>query len=148
MIEVYDDKYFMNKAMDEAKKAFSEGEIPVGAVVVMNKQIIGRGHNQTEKLQDFTAHAEMIAITSATETLGCKYLKDATLFVTLEPCVMCGGATAWSQISRVVYAAKDDKKGCSLYTPPILHPKCKFEQGDFNEESKHLIQNFFQNKRN
>lgn len=148
MIEVYNDDYFMKKALNEAEKAFEEGEIPVGAVVVMNKQIIGRGYNQTEKLNDFTAHAEMIAITSASETLGSKYLQDTTLYVTLEPCVMCGGATAWAQVSRIVYAAKDEKRGCSQYQPSIIHPKCEFEQGSFSQESKKLLQAFFHNKRN
>lgn len=147
MIEVYDDTYFMTQAIQEAQIAFDEGEIPVGAVLVMNKKIIGRGHNQTEKLNDFTAHAEMIAITSATQTLGNKYLDDATLYVTLEPCAMCGAATNWSRISRVVYALPDSKKGCSQYQPSLYHPKTKVASGPLIEESKALFSKFFHNKR-
>lgn len=147
MIEVYNDDYFMKKAFEEAQKAFAKGEIPVGAVVVMNKQIIGRGHNQTEQLNDFTAHAEMIAITSATQTLQNKYLQNATLYVTLEPCAMCASASAWSQISRIVYAVSDPQKGCLRYEPSLLHPRTKIEKGALEEESKTLINNFFSKQR-
>lgn len=147
MIEVYDDNYFMKQALIEAQKAFDEGEIPIGAVVVLNNQIIGRGHNQTERLNDFTAHAEMIAFTSATETLGNKYLRNATLYVTLEPCAMCGAASKWTQLTKVVYGASDLKNGATIYKPTIFHSKINIKKGVFEVEAQTLLDNFFQNKR-
>ena len=147
LITVYDDVYFMKQALAEAKLAFEEGEVPVGAVVVCNNRIIARGHNQTEKLKDITAHAEMVAITAAANFLGGKYLTDCTLYVTLEPCVMCAGALAWSQISKIVYGAADEKRGFMLHGSQLLHPKTKMAYGIMEEECKTLLQAFFRTKR-
>lgn len=147
MITVYDDVYFMKQALAEAKLAFEEGEVPVGAVVVCNNRIIARGHNQTEKLKDITAHAEMVAITAAANFLGAKYLTDCTLYVTLEPCVMCAGALAWSQIGKIVYGAADEKRGFMLHGRQLLHPKTKMAYGIMEEECKTLLQAFFRTKR-
>jgi tRNA(adenine34) deaminase len=142
----FDDNYFMKKALEEAEMAFERDEVPVGAVVVANNRIIGRGHNLTERLNDVTAHAEMQAVTAASNFLGAKFLIDCTLYVTLEPCAMCAGALYWAQLSRVVYAAKDPKRGF-LKTGPELHPRTILEQGPYAEESQKLLQDFFQKKR-
>lgn len=141
------DEYYMQCALDEAMDAFEEDEVPVGAVVVANGRIIGRGHNRTRMLNDVTAHAEMQAITAAANYLGAKYLTDCTLYVTLEPCVMCAGAIAWAQVSRLVYAAPDPKKGYSLIKQTILHPKTEVVQGVKEEEASALLKDFFERKR-
>ena len=146
MITPYSDKHFMKQAILEAEKAESMGEVPVGAVIVSNNQIIARGHNMTERLNDVTAHAEMQAITSAAEFLGGKYLKKCTLYVTLEPCVMCGGALYWSQIDKVVFGAKDDKRGAST-KGNLYHPKSEIIRGVMERECGELITKFFKNKR-
>jgi len=138
----------MREALKEAQKAFDKGEIPVGAVVVSNNQIISRAYNQTELLSDVTAHAEMLAITAASNFLGGKYLIDCTLYVTLEPCVMCAGALTWSQIGSVVYAAKDVKRGYSVIPDLKMHPKTTVKQGPFSEESEKLLLDFFRKLRN
>lgn len=145
MIDVYNDAYFMKAALAEAEIAFAEDEVPVGAVVVMQKTIIAKAHNMTERLTDVTAHAEMQAITAASEYLGAKYLKGCTLYVTLEPCAMCAGALAWSQIDRIVFAAKDERK--KYVDVNIHHPKTKIEQGLMETESAALMKKFFQQKR-
>ncbi len=138
----------MQKALLLAEEAFQNDEIPVGAVVVAEgKKIIGKGYNQTEKLTDVTAHAEILALTAASNFLGGKYLKDCTLYVTLEPCVMCAGALAWSQINTVVYGAADKKRGFSLWTPPVLHPKTYVISGILGEESEKLMKSFFRKLR-
>jgi len=146
MIAPYDDTYFMKRALQEAEAAFEVDEIPVGAVIVINNTIIARGHNLTERLNDVTAHAEMQAITSAANYLGGKYLKDCTLYVTLEPCQMCAGALYWSQISRIVYAAKDTHRGCGVMGT-TLHPKTKIEGGILEEAAAELMKRFFEKKR-
>lgn len=146
MITPFNDEYFMRKALDEAQKAFDADEIPVGAIVVANDQIIARAHNFTEKLNDVTAHAEMQAITSAADFLGGKYLKGCTMYVTLEPCVMCAGALYWSQIDKVVYAASDEKRGAST-VGEIYHPKTKIVAGVLEAEGRELMLTFFQKKR-
>lgn len=147
MIEVYNDDYFMKQAIIEAQKASDNGEIPVGAVIVANKKIIARAHNQTELLTDVTAHAEILAITSASNHLGNKYLQGCTLYVTLEPCIMCSGALRWSQLSKVVYGASDDKNGFMRYGKELLHPSSKLEYGVRHEECSQLLQDFFEKKR-
>lgn len=147
MINIYTPEYFMRKALTEAQKAYDEDEIPVGAVIVANNQIIAKAYNQTERLQDVTAHAEMLAITAASDYLGTKYLTDCTLYVTLEPCPMCAGALAWSQIGKIVFAASDVKKGFSLINNPLLHPKTIIEKGILEYESQELLQRFFRERR-
>ena len=142
-----DDNRFMRLALREAEKALAADEIPIGCVIVSNNQIIGRGHNLTETLADVTAHAEMQAITAATQTLGGKYLPDATLYVTVEPCPMCAGAIGWAQISRIVYGAPDPKRGYTLYAPRTFHPKATVTAGVLENECRELIQEFFKNKR-
>jgi tRNA(adenine34) deaminase len=142
-----DDQRYMQLALAEAQRAYDMGEIPVGCVIVANGQIVGRGHNLTETLQDVTAHAEMQAITAATNNLGGKYLTQCTLYVTLEPCVMCAGAIGWAQIPRLVYGAEDDKRGFTRLAPQALHPKCTISTGVLQEECKQLMQTFFRNKR-
>lgn len=142
-----DDQRYMQLALAEAQRAYDMGEIPVGCVIVANGQIVGRGHNLTETLQDVTAHAEMQAITAATNNLGGKYLTQCTLYVTLEPCVMCAGAIGWAQIPRLVYGAEDDKRGFTRLAPQALHPKCTISTGVLQEECKKLMQTFFRNKR-
>ena len=137
----------MREALREAGYAASEEEVPIGAVIVCKGRIIGKGHNMTEKLNDPTAHAEMIAITAATEAMGGKYLNDCTLYVTVEPCPMCAGALAWAQIGRVVYGASDPRRGYSLLAPQALHPKTEVTQGILAEECQSLIQDFFRRKR-
>ena len=141
------DNYFMREALKLAQIAGEDGEIPVGAVVVSQHKIIGKGYNQTEKLKDVTAHAEMIAITAAAQHLRSKYLRNCTLYVTLEPCVMCAGALYWSQVSRLVYGASDDKRGFSLVQPSLVHPKTKIVKGILAEECQQLLHNFFKKLR-
>lgn len=138
---------FMRQALDEAYRAFERDEVPVGAVVVCGDRIIARGHNLTETLNDVTAHAEMQAITAAANFLGGKYLTDCTLYVTLEPCVMCAGALGWSQISKIVYGASDEKGGFSRFAPNALHPKTEVISGVLEEECGELIKKFFRRKR-
>ena len=147
MIEPFDDTYFMRKALNEAEIAFEKGEIPVGAVIVIDNKVIARGHNLTEQLNDVTAHAEMQAITAAANFLGGKYLKGCTLYVTLEPCQMCAGALYWSQISKVVYGARDLERGC-INLKTKLHPKTTMEGGVLEEEASSLLKRFFVMKRN
>ena len=147
MISPYNDEYFMRQALLEAHKAFDLNEVPVGAVVVANNKIIARAHNLTEKLNDVTAHAEIQAITAASEFLGGKYLIGCTLYVTLEPCVMCGGALYWSQIDKVVFAARDEKRGASKMSDSIYHPKTLVTNGLLAEESTRLLKDFFAKKR-
>ena len=138
----------MHAALDEAQQAFDADEIPIGAVVVCQGRIIGRGHNLTEMLNDVTAHAEMQAITAAANTLGGKYLQDCTLYVTVEPCMMCAGAIGWSQLSRIVYGASDDKRGYSVFTNRHpFHPKATITPGVLADECKELMQRFFKSKR-
>ena len=146
MIELYDDKYYMRRAIDEAKVALQKDEVPIGAVIVSNNQIIARSHNLTETLNDVTAHAEMQAITSAANYIGGKYLKDCTLYVTLEPCQMCAGALYWSQISKVVIGASDSHRGFRAMKTK-LHPKTKIIDGVLSSESKVLIDESFEKKR-
>ena len=141
------DEKYMLEALKEARAAFNEDEIPVGAVVVCKGRIIGKGHNMTETLHDPTAHAEMIAITAATEALGGKYLTDCTLYVTVEPCPMCAGALNWSQIGRIVYGAPDPKRGYSLFSPSLLHPKTEVTGGVLEQECGALVRDFFMAKR-
>jgi len=148
MLSIHSEEHFMREALKEAQKAFEKGEIPVGAVVVSNNQIISRAYNQTELLSDVTAHAEMLAITAASNYLGGKYLIDCTLYVTLEPCVMCAGALTWSQIGSVVYAAKDVRRGYSTISDLKMHPKTVVKQGAFSEESEKLLLDFFRKLRN
>lgn len=146
MIAPFDDSYFMKKALQEAEHAFEQDEIPVGAVVVIQDRIIARAHNLTEKLHDVTAHAEMQAITAAANFLGGKYLRDCTLYVTLEPCQMCGGALFWSQISKIVYAASDTKRGFRAMGTH-LHPKTEVVGGILEYEASELLHRFFEKKR-
>ncbi len=142
-----DDDYFMGEALREARKAEAKGEIPVGAVVVAGEKVIARAHNQTELLHDVTAHAEMLAITAAAEHLGAKYLTGCTLFVTLEPCVMCAGALGWSQVERIVYGASDEKRGFERLGRGMLHPKTEVKGGVRSEECGTLVKEFFKKKR-
>ena len=137
----------MKDALREAMAAAGEDEVPIGAVIVCRGRIIGKGRNMTERLNDPTAHAEMIAITAATEAMGGKYLNDCTLYVTVEPCPMCAGALAWSQIGRVVYGASDPKRGFSLFFPSLMHPKTEIVSGVLAEECSSLVTEFFRNKR-
>ena len=138
---------YMREALREAGLAAAEDEVPIGAVIVCRGQVIARGHNLTERLHDVTAHAEMQAITAATEYLGGKYLTDCTLYVTLEPCIMCAGALGWSQIPRIVYGAGDDKRGFRRFAPQALHPRCEVVSGVLEEECATLMKSFFQKKR-
>jgi tRNA(adenine34) deaminase len=147
-MELYSDAYFMNEAFKQAKLAFEENEIPVGAVVVCRNKIIARAYNQTEKLTDATAHAEMLAITAAANALGAKYLPECKLFVTLEPCVMCAGAGFWSQLGELHYGASDPKRGFTKISQQILHPKTKVSNGLMAQESKALLDEFFKKLRN
>lgn len=146
MIEPFDDHYFMKKALQEAEAAYKQGEIPVGAVIVVDNKIIARGHNLTETLNDVTAHAEMQAITAAANFLGGKYLKKCTLYVTLEPCQMCGGALYWSQISHIVYGARDLDRGC-IQLQTKLHPKTTIKGGVLEQEAATLLKRFFEARR-
>lgn len=143
----FDDNYFMKKAFQEAEIAFDKGEVPVGAIVVIDNRIIARAHNLTETLNDVTAHAEMQAITAAANFLGGKYLQKCTLYVTLEPCQMCAGALYWSQVSKIVYAARDEERGC-INLKTKLHPKTKMVGGILADEASNLMKRFFIEKRN
>jgi tRNA(adenine34) deaminase len=144
---VFDDEYYMRKALAEAEEALREGEIPVGAVVVSRGMIIAKAHNMTERLVDVTAHAEMLALTAAERWLGGKYLSGCTLYVTVEPCVMCAGALSWSQIERVVYGASDEKRGYTVYAPDALHAKTQVTAGVLADECSGLMKDFFKGKR-
>ena len=143
----FNDNYFMKEALKEARKALEGEEVPVGCVIVCNNQIIARAHNLTQRLTDVTAHAEMQAFTSASDFLGGKYLNECTLYVTLEPCVMCGGASYWAQLKRLVYGAQDIKRGYSRLQGNILHPKTKIISGIMADECSELLTQFFKNKR-
>lgn len=145
MIEVYTDEFFMKEALKEAQIAFEKEEVPVGAVIVLNKKIIARAHNLTEQLTDVTAHAEMQAITSASEFIGAKYLKKCTLYVTLEPCAMCAGALAWAQVDKIVFGAFDANK--KYQDENIYHPKTTIERGLLEEDASSLMKAFFARKR-
>jgi tRNA(adenine34) deaminase len=142
-MELYTDEYFMREALKEAQKAYEISEIPVGAVVVCKNRIIARAHNQTEKLTDATAHAEMLAVTAAANHLGSKYLDECILYVTLEPCVMCAGALHWVQLQKLVFGASDVQRGYTLVNSPLLHPKTEVTKGVKAAEAKSLIDNFF-----
>ncbi len=146
-LSVQTDAHFMKLALAEAQKAFDANEVPVGAVIVSNGQVIARAHNFTERLNDVTAHAEMQAFTAAAEALGGKYLWDCTLYVTLEPCVMCAGASFWTQISRIVYGATDEKRGFNKIKTSLLHPKTVIEGGLMAEDSSVLLKKFFKRMR-
>lgn len=141
------DERYMRDALREAEIAAAEDEVPIGAVVVCRGRIIGKGHNMTERLNDPTAHAEMIAITAATEAMGGKYLNDCTMYVTVEPCPMCAGALAWAQIGRVVYGASDPKRGFTNFTPSLMHPKTEVISGVLSDVCGGLVSDFFRNKR-
>jgi tRNA(adenine34) deaminase len=143
MLHIYDDTYFMKQAYQEAMIAYEKGEVPVGAVITCKSKIIARGHNQTELLSDVTAHAEILAITAAAAFLDNKYLNDCTIYITLEPCIMCAGALYWSQIDRVVFAAQDDKRGFMRYGKELLHPRTKLEFGIMMDECSQLMKDFF-----
>lgn len=142
-----DDERFMKEALAEARTALSADEIPIGAVVVADGRIIGRGHNLTETLNDVTAHAEMQAITAASEYLGAKYLSQCALYVTVEPCVMCAGAIGWSQLGKLVYGAADEKRGYTRFAPHALHPKTKVLKGILEDEAAQMMKDFFKEKR-
>jgi tRNA(adenine34) deaminase len=144
---VFSDDYFMKEALKEAALAFSKDEIPIGAVIVSDKRIIARGHNLTEQLNDVTAHAEMQAFTAAAIFLGSKYLDNCELYVTVEPCVMCAGAAYWTQVSRVIYGCRDEKKGFTLVQGSLLHPKTSVTGGVLEKECRELMQAFFRKKR-
>ena len=146
-MQLYSLDYFMGEALKEARKALENGEVPVGAVVVCQNKIIARAHNQTEQLNDATAHAEMLAITSASNYLGSKYLNECILYVTLEPCVMCAGALHWVQLQKLIYGADDELRGYSLIKKPLLHPKTEVLKGIAEQESKALLAQFFKRLR-
>ncbi|MCR5445414.1 MAG: nucleoside deaminase [Bacteroidales bacterium] len=141
------DEYYMREALREARAAASEDEVPIGAVIVNDDRVIARAHNQTERLHDVTAHAEMLAFTAAEEHLGAKYLQECTLYVTVEPCPMCAGAAGWTQVGRIVYGATDPKRGYSLLTGPVLHPRTEVTGGVLTDECEQLMRDFFKNKR-
>jgi len=147
MISVFSDDYFMKKAIDEARSAFDKGEIPVGAVIVSNNSIIAKAHNQVESLSDITAHAEILAITAASNHLGSKFLEECTMYVTLEPCPMCAGAIKWARLGRLVYGAADDKAGFMNYGKDMLHRLTRLEYGIRNGECMTLMQDFFKKLR-
>ncbi len=147
MISPYNDEYFMKQALQEAYKALDEDEVPVGAVIVVNNQIIARAHNLTQKLTDVTAHAEMQAITAAAEFLGAKYLEGCTLYVTMEPCVMCAGALYWSQLDKIVFGAHDEKRGAGRFKNELYHPKTLILNGVLEKECSEIVTQFFQSKR-
>ena len=146
-MHIFSDEYFMKECLKEAQKAAANGEVPVGAVVVCNERIIARAHNQVEMLNDATAHAEILAITAAANFLGSKYLNDCTIYVSLEPCLMCASALFWSKIGKVVYAAADDKNGFMKYGKEVLHPKTKLSYGLMETESSQLLVDFFKKRR-
>ena len=141
------DQYFMEKALEQVKMVYEVDEVPIGAVLVCDQRVIGRGHNRTEQLYDSTAHAEMIALSAGFEYLSAMYLEGCTLYVTLEPCVMCAGAMKWAQLGRIVYGAADDKNGFMKFSRKILHPKTILEYGLMEEESSLLLKSFFKDKR-
>ena len=147
MLSIHSDERFMKEALRQAQIAYDEGEVPVGAVVVANYQIIAKAYNQTERLKDATAHAEMLAITAAENFLGNKYLDECTLYVTLEPCVMCAGALYWTQLGKLVYAASDEKRGYSLHEKNLLHPKTKLIKRVMEQEASSLVTSFFDRMR-
>ena len=147
MIEVFTDEYFMKEALKEAQKAMQEDEVPVGAVIVANKKIIARAHNQVERLHDVSAHAEMIAVTAACNHMGSKHLEDCTLYITLEPCPMCAGAISHARLGKVIYGASDDKSGFMRFGKAMLHPKTKLEYGIMHDACRDIIQSFFRAKR-
>jgi len=147
MMYPFSDAYFMKQALAEARLAAAENEVPVGAVIVSGEQIIARAHNQTERLNDPTAHAEMLAITSATGALGAKYLTECRLYVTVEPCVMCAGAIAWAQLAALIYGTADEKRGYTRFAPNVLHPKTTVQAGVMEAECAAIMKAFFQNKR-
>ena len=147
ILDNFPDDYFMNEALKEARKSMARGEVPVGAVIACQNKIIARGHNQTEQLTDATAHAEMIAITGAENFLGTKYLNECTLYVTLEPCIMCAGALSWVQLQRLVFGAHDVQRGYSLVKSPVLHPKTQVEHGVRKDECAALVLEFFRQLR-
>ena len=147
MIQPFDDAYFMRQALQEARLAAEEGEVPVGAVVVCQGKIIARAHNQTERLHDVTAHAEMLAITAATGALGAKYLTDCTLYVTVEPCVMCAGAIGWAQIGTIVYGATDEKRGYARFAPQAFPPKAQVRRGILEKDCAEEMRRVFQGRR-
>lgn len=146
-MDLYTDEYFMKEALKEAYKAFDKDEVPIGAIIVHNNKIIARAHNLTESLNDVTAHAEMQAFTAAENYLGGKYLHDCIIYITLEPCVMCAGASYWSQISKIVYGASDQKKGYKTISDKILHPKTKVVSGILENDCSNLLIDFFKKKR-
>lgn len=147
MLSIYSDEYFIQQAIKEAEKAATADEVPIGAVIVCQNTIIARAYNQTEMLNDVTAHAEILAITAASTYLSGKYLKSCTMYVTVEPCVMCAGALYWSQIGKVVYGASDDKRGFMRFGKELLHPKTKLEFGICHEECGAMMRHFFEKKR-
>lgn len=147
-LSIHKDEYFMGEALKQAQLAYESGEVPVGAVVVAEKRIIARAYNQTERLNDVTAHAEMLAITAAANAIGAKYLNECTLFVTLEPCVMCAGASYWSQLGRLVYGASDEKRGFMTAGRNLLHPRTEIKSGLLSEDSEALLKGFFDKLRN
>ena len=147
MLTLFSDESFMREALKEARQALEENEIPIGAVIVCDNWIIARAHNLTERLNDVTAHAEMQAFTAAANYLGGKYLTDCTLFVTIEPCAMCAGAAFWTQIGRVVYGARDEKRGYTLLAAPVLHPRTQVTSGVLEEDCAAFMREFFRKKR-
>ncbi len=147
MLSIHSDDHFMRQAYLQAEQAYREEEVPIGAVVVSNYRIIGKGYNQVERLQDPTAHAEMLAITAACETMGSKFLDECTLFVTIEPCPMCAGALAWTRVGRIVYGAREQKFGYSRFGPSMLHPKTIVQGGILSEECGELMRAFFAERR-
>ena len=147
MLSVFSDEHFMKEALKEAQKAFDEDEVPVGAVIVCDNKIIARAHNMTERLNDVTAHAEMLAFTSATDFLGGKYLNECTLYVTLEPCVMCAGASYWTQLKKLVFGANDVNRGFSKHSENLLHPKTEVVSGILKDNCSLILKDFFEKKR-
>lgn len=141
------DEFYMREALREARAAAAEDEVPIGAVIVCGDRVIARAHNQTERLHDVTAHAEMLAFTAASECLGGKYMAECTLYVTVEPCPMCAGAAGWTQVGRIVYGASDPKRGYTLLTGPVLHPRTEVTDGVLREECEELMRDFFRAKR-
>lgn len=146
-LSVFSDEHFMKEALKEAKMAFDKEEVPVGAIIVFNNKIIARAHNLTETLNDVTAHAEMQAFTAAANTLGAKYLNECSLYVTLEPCIMCAGASFWTQIGNIIYGATDTKRGFQLHGKKIIHPKTNIKKGVLKSECSALLKDFFERKR-
>lgn len=146
-LSIFSDEHYMQQALREAEMAFAEGEVPIGAVVVVRNRIIGRGHNQTERLQDATAHAEMLAITAASDFLGSKFLDECTLYVTVEPCVMCAGALSWVRVKKVVFGATEPKSGYGRFGDKMLHPKTKVVSGVLEQDCRGLMQEFFRSRR-